>query len=172
LHNITNPVTITAVNAQLPIALHILGFLASRGGESLTSDVMAATYGTSPVVLRRVLSKLQRAGLVSTQRGAGGGSVLARAPSEINLREAYEAVMEEPSLLRRHPGGCAGVVAPALAEFTNALFGEVEQSLLERLEGVTVEQMDREVRARIQDQMMAARERDGGKVGEQVLRDG
>lgn len=76
------------MTGRFTIALHLLGLLASKNGEPLTSEVMAKTYGTSPVVLRRVLAKLQRAGLVHTQRGVGGGSLLAREASQITLREA------------------------------------------------------------------------------------
>ena len=137
------------MNSQLPIALHILGFLASRRGEPLTSEVMARTYGTSPVVLRRVLSKLQQAGLVATQRGAAGGSVLARSAESITLRDAYEAVTDEEALLPRHPEGCEGRVAPLLAQFVNEVMGDAERALLERLQSVTVAQMDERMRPSI-----------------------
>ncbi|MFK8025543.1 MAG: Rrf2 family transcriptional regulator, partial [Ilumatobacter sp.] len=112
LHIETAPVTFSVVNSQLPIALHILGFLTSRNGEPLTSEVMASTYGTSPVVLRRVLAKLQRAGLVETRRGASGGSLLARDPRTITLRDAYEAVSIDPQILPRHPE-CEGRIEAA-----------------------------------------------------------
>lgn len=137
------------LNSQLTIALHILGLLASRRGEPLTSEVLAQTYGTSPVVLRRVLAKLQRAGLVETRRGVGGGSVLARPADEIDLREAYEAITDNSELLRRHPSDCSGVVAPILANFVNELYEDAEGALLARLKDVTVAKMDRVVRGRI-----------------------
>ena len=137
------------MNAHFTIALHVLGFLASRKGEPLTSEVLAKTYGTSPVVLRRVLSKLQGAGLIETQRGVGGGSTLARKASAINLREAYEAVSSNAEILTRHPEGCAGSIAPVLATYVNDLLGEAEKAMLTKLEAVTVEAMDKQVRADI-----------------------
>jgi len=136
------------VNSQLPIALHILGFLTARGGEPLTSDVMADTYGTSPVVLRRVLAKLQRAGLVETKRGANGGSVLARDPKTITLRQAYEAVSDDAQVLCRHPDG-EGRVAQAMGKFMNDAMGDAERALLETLDAITVAQMDVQVRANL-----------------------
>ncbi len=141
----TGVVTFGFVNSQLPIALHILGFLTSRNGEPLTSEVMAATYGTSPVVLRRVLAKLQQAGLVETRRGANGGSVLARDPRKINLRQAYEAVTAEPQILSRHPS-CEGRVAAAMAGFINSVMGDAEEALLAELEAVTIAEMDIQIR--------------------------
>ncbi|MEM6338180.1 MAG: Rrf2 family transcriptional regulator, partial [Bacteroidota bacterium] len=132
-----------ATNSQFTIALHILGFLAYRDGKPLTSDTLARTYGTSPVVLRRVLAKLQRAELVNTQRGPGGGSVLARSASAITLREAYEAVADDAQILPRHPGDCGVGPAAVLAEYVNGHCAEAEQVLLERLETVTIAEMDR-----------------------------
>jgi len=137
------------MNGHFTIALHVLGFLASKKGEPLTSEVLAKTYGTSPVVLRRVLTKLQRAGLVQTQRGVGGGSVLAQEASRINLREAYEAVSADSEILTRHPEGCVGLVAPILANYVNGLLGEAEQAMLRNLENITVETMDKKIRADI-----------------------
>lgn len=137
------------MNAQFPIALHILGFLASQKGAPLTSDVLAKTYGTSPVVLRRVLAKLQRAGLVKTQRGAGGGSILARPAIEITLRAAFDAIETNPEVLSRHPTQCSGVIAPVLASYVNDLLGEAERAMLKQLENTTVAQMDKVVRRAI-----------------------
>lgn len=135
------------MNSQFTIALHILGFLAAKDGQPLTSQILAKTYGTSPVVLRRVLAKLQRAGLIQTQQGAKGGSTLARNATEINLREAYEAVTGDTELLTRHPEGCSGMFAPILAKYVNDLLGDAEQAMLRKLEGVTVAKMDQQIRS-------------------------
>ena len=136
------------MNSDLAIGLHIVGFLTARRGEPLTSKTLAETYGTSPVVVRRVLSKLCQAGLIESRRGLGGGSVLAVHPSKINLRQVFEAVAEDTQLLRRHPGEESGV-AKVLAEYINEMYAEAEEALMQRLESVTVEQMDSVVKPRI-----------------------
>ncbi|MEM7625567.1 MAG: Rrf2 family transcriptional regulator [Planctomycetota bacterium] len=136
------------MNSDFAIGLHIVGFLTARQGQPLTSETLADTYGTSPVVVRRVLSRLQQAGLIETRRGTGGGSVLAQKPSAINLRQVYEAVTDNPQFLRRHPGEEGGV-APILGAYINELCSQAELALLEQLESVTVKQMDAAVRPRI-----------------------
>lgn len=136
------------MNSNLAVGLHIVGFLTARRGEPLTSETLAETYGTSPVVVRRVLSKLNQAGLVETRRGTGGGSVLARKPSQINLRQVFEAVSENQELLRRHPGDESGV-AKVLAGYINGLYSEAEEALMKKLEKVTVAQMDAVVKPKI-----------------------
>ena len=123
---------------QFSIGLHILGYLAARSGEPLTSKELARTYGTSPVVLRRVLTKLQ-----------GAGCVLARDAATINLRQAYEAVTENTQVLQRYPEGCAGEASRHLSTYLDQTFGVAERALLEKLEKVTVATMDREVRSRL-----------------------
>ncbi|MEM7418035.1 MAG: Rrf2 family transcriptional regulator [Gemmatimonadota bacterium] len=136
------------MTSEFTIGLHVLGFLTARGGEPLTSEVLARTYGTSPVVLRRVLSKLRQAGLVATRRGVGGGSVLGRPSSEISLLDVYVALTDEPELLPRHPGENTGP-AQVLAAYINGIYAEAEAALLERLATVSIEQMDSEVRPEI-----------------------
>ncbi|MEO1159927.1 MAG: Rrf2 family transcriptional regulator [Pseudomonadota bacterium] len=137
------------MNNQLPIALHIVGFLAASEGMPLTSERMASVYGTSPVLVRRVLGKLQSAGLVRSRRGSKGGSVLERAPSKINLREVFEAVQEEKPVLPEYSDSCSGAVAPVLRNYLNELFAEAEEAMLRKLQSITVAQMDRSVRRRI-----------------------
>ena len=147
------------MNSQFPIALHVLGFLAARGGEPLTSDTLAGTYGTSPVVVRRVLTKLQSAGLIDTRRGANGGSVLARSPDSITLRDAYDAVQVDPELLPRHPDDCSGAVAAALGRCVNDVLGDAERAMLDRRDAVTISEMDRNVRGPVRDAIRHRRRR-------------
>jgi len=136
------------MNIDLALGLHVLGFLTARRGSPLTSETLADSFGTNPVVVRRVLGKLKEAGLVLSRRGAGGGSVLARDASEITLRDVYLAVAERPELLRRHPGEADGA-AQVLAGYINRIYDEAEDALLARLQSVTIEQMDAEVRPEI-----------------------
>lgn len=152
------------MTSEFTIALHVLGFLTSRGGGPLTSEEMARTYGTNAVVIRRVVSKLSKAGLVETRRGAGGGVSLARAAGDINLREAYEAVMPEPEVLPRHPASCRELVPVVVGAFVNEICAGAEEALLCELESMTIEAMDRTIRGRIRKAMKASRSGRGRKV--------
>jgi Rrf2 family protein len=94
-----------AANSRLTIAVHALTWLAlaqRRGRDLLTSDEVAASVNTNPVVLRRSLGDLRRAGLVDVRHGAGAGWRLARAPADITLLEVYDAVQREPVFALHH----------------------------------------------------------------------
>ncbi|MGH3662631.1 MAG: Rrf2 family transcriptional regulator [Micromonosporaceae bacterium] len=88
-----------AANSRLTIATHALAWLAlaqRRGQEMLTSDQVAASVNTNPVIIRRSLGELRRAGLVKVRHGAGAGWSLALAPEQITLLQVYDAVGAAP----------------------------------------------------------------------------
>ena len=88
--------------ADFVIAAHVLALLAYGKGEALTSEYMAGSVNTNAVVIRRILALLAKAGLVTTQEGAKGGTWLARPAKEIDLLAVYKAV-ESGGLFALHP---------------------------------------------------------------------
>ena len=122
-------------SSRFPAATHILTALHWNEGELLSSEQLAVTVNTNPVVIRRVLGTLRKAGLVTTLSGAHGGSKLARSPQQITLLEVYRAV-EDTSLFRLHCPNttCAlgGVIETTLAP----IYGEAEQAMEQVLAGV------------------------------------
>ncbi|WP_201710243.1 Rrf2 family transcriptional regulator [Streptococcus salivarius] len=81
------------IPSRFTIAVHILTLIAqNKGNETkLTSDLMAGSVGVNPVIIRKTLSQLKKAELISVQRGTGGASLL-KDPEEINLLQVYRAV--------------------------------------------------------------------------------
>ena len=67
-------------NTQFAVAVHVLTMLAGLPRELQTSEVMAASVGSNPVHIRRVLARLRKAG--SSRRGlartAAGSSCIRR----------------------------------------------------------------------------------------------
>lgn len=76
--------------------LHIMLALAYNQGVRLSSTDLASSIDVNPVTVRRVISELAAAGLVDTQTGPGGGAMLTRSPSRINVQQIYEALGEPP----------------------------------------------------------------------------
>ncbi len=83
------------LNTNLTIAVHtILCIAYFEKTEKVTSDFIAGSTGANPVIIRKILGKLQDAGIVSTKAGIGG-SKLIKGPQEITLLDIYKAVSEE-----------------------------------------------------------------------------
>lgn len=89
-------------NSRFAVSLHILAYLAYRAGVAVPSAEIASSVDTNPVVIRRLLSALVKARLVSAQKGATGGFQLASAPENISLLDVYRAVQPEPVQGLRH----------------------------------------------------------------------
>jgi Rrf2 family protein len=141
------------MTSRFTLAAHILGMLAwserSRG-RPVTSEEMARSINTNPVVVRRILSDLRRASLVDTKRGVGGGVTLARRADTITLRDAYEAIEEGEELFGRHPSGpnpCCQI-GPLVAELMEEVYGRAEHALKESLQQMTIADMSSELELR------------------------
>lgn len=81
-----------AKSSRFAVAVHVLTLLAHEEGKWLTSDYIAGSVNTNPVVIRRVLTLLSKAGFISTAEGAGGGTMLANSAGSITLADVSRAV--------------------------------------------------------------------------------
>jgi Rrf2 family protein len=75
------------------VALHALAILALRK-ELTSSDVLATSINTNPVVVRRVMAKLVKAGLVASTAGKHGGFRLERPARMVKLVDVHRALDE------------------------------------------------------------------------------
>jgi Rrf2 family protein len=137
------------MNSRFTIAVHVLTFLALAGNEPTPSDYIAESASTHPVVVRRILSSLRRAGLVTAQPGTGGGSILARPPADITLLDVYRATTDK-DLFALHPRSpnptcaCGGNIQPVL----RGVFGAAESAMENVLSGITIAHVADEIVAR------------------------
>jgi len=93
------------INTRLAVALHVMTAieLSAVKGVASTSDYLALSVNTNPVVIRRIIGMLKRADLVEVKAGVGGAS-LRRKPAEITWLDVYHAVKtsEDAALFHMH----------------------------------------------------------------------
>jgi Rrf2 family protein len=138
-----------ATSSRLSVAVHALVYLDDPGGRAITSTEIARSVNTNPVVIRRVLARLVRAGLVTGGSGAAGGYRLARPAGEITLWEAYQAVREQGpfGLHPRAPNVRCPVgrtILPKLIE----IYGAAEGAMKSVLAATTVRSLSRKMAQR------------------------
>ena len=85
-------------NTRFPVAIHILTYIAIKG-KGITSDELANSVNTNPVVIRKLNANLKKAGFISIHNGPNGGAELKKSPQAITLLDVYQAVREEEDIL-------------------------------------------------------------------------
>ncbi len=91
------------ISSRFTVAVHILSLVAIERNELCTSEWIAESVNTNPVVIRRVIGKLRDAELVQVRRGIGGAA-LQKPLDKISLLDVYRAVevVEEGELFQMH----------------------------------------------------------------------
>lgn len=121
------------------MAVHVLAVLAYKEGDRVTSASLADSVNTNPVIIRRLLLTLQKAGLVETCKGAGAGSRLSRSPRRINLAEVYRAVEDSESFAKpsRKPNA-ACPVGRCILKTLSKLFASAQHAMEKDLAKTTL----------------------------------
>lgn len=131
------------MNSRFSIAVHILTLLASVAeGERITSEMIAGSVGTNPVVIRRQLAMLREANLVESRGARGGGWNLTRPADKITLHEVRAALGDEARLKmhRNDPSPLCEIgqhVRSALA----LVYADADAAIDRSLDGWTIRQV-------------------------------
>lgn len=127
-------------SCRFAMAVHVLAVLAYKEGDRVTSNYLAASVNTNPVIIRRLLLSLQKANLVDTRKGAGYGSRLERAPRRINMAEVYRAVEEsEPFAMPSKDPNENCPVGQCIRDQLEGVFTSAEKAMERELEQTTLE---------------------------------
>ena len=91
------------ISSRFTVAIHVLSLISLNQNIVSTSEWIAESVNTNPVVIRRVMGKLKKAGLIDIRRGLGGAT-LQRNLEDITLLDVYKAVevVEDGELFQMH----------------------------------------------------------------------
>ena len=80
------------ISRRFTVALHIFTCVETfKDQYKITSDFLAGSINTNPVIIRKILTQLKNAGLITVARGTGGVN-LTRPLNEISFYDVYEAI--------------------------------------------------------------------------------
>lgn len=150
-----------SANNRVTLAVHTLVWIemnARHSDDLATSDRIASSVNTNPVVIRRILGQLKAAGLVESRRGPGAGWFLSRDPVAITLADVYDAV-EPGSLFALHAAepnqGCP--VGRGIQPALTTLYDRVGRVLRDELAAITIADVFDDVEAHARRSGAAAR---------------
>lgn len=133
------------------LGLYALVEMALRPDERVSVPAIAERFSVSENHMAKVLQTLQRAGLVASTRGVGGGYQLARSASRISaadvVRELQGPVLEDGCAqcpFHDGDGGCREDVLAACR--VHGLLEEINTHIYYTLESVTIATLARDGR--------------------------
>lgn len=134
-------------NQRFSISIHALTLLAANS-TPLTSEMIASSVDTNPVVIRRTMAGLRERGLVESKPGAHGGWKLLRDPKQIPLCDIYLSLGDDDVLaIHAHPNEycpIGGNIKGTLQE----IFSVTQNAMMDSLRQVTIADVLEDVRAR------------------------
>ncbi|AZA53478.1 Rrf2 family transcriptional regulator [Chryseobacterium sp. G0201] len=121
-------------NTRFATAIHIMTLLAKSPQEWLTSEWMAGSININPAVVRKEISVLREAGLITSRQGKEGGSQLSRNADSITISEIYSAVKNSEVLGKKNnnPNPVCSV-GREINNHLNDLFVETDQLVVKFL---------------------------------------
>lgn len=88
-----------AIPSRYSVAIHTLILLSQN--PDLSSQEIAESVGTNPVIIRSLFRSLKRAGLIEIRKGIRGG-VLTMPATEMTLLDVYRATEADHRLFQIH----------------------------------------------------------------------
>jgi Rrf2 family protein len=132
------------ISIKCSVAVHCLIFIhEAKGIAKVTSNLLAQSTGSTPVVIRNILSTLKKAGLITVPRGTGGAELCAD-PAQITLYQIYSALEPDgvTSIIGIHP--CDGRPCPVAQNIRKVLeppYHKIEDAVKNTMEEITLQSM-------------------------------
>ncbi|MFF0312637.1 Rrf2 family transcriptional regulator [Streptosporangium sp. NPDC004379] len=140
-----------SANSRMSVLVHVLTWMAldrRDNPEGATSQRIAGSVNTNPVVIRRCLGDLRKAGLVQARRGAGVGWSLTREPEAITLLDVYGAIEDETLFAMHHtPPNASCPVGFGIRPTLRRVYGRLDDVLRQELATTTIADVLRDVLA-------------------------
>src|ERR1700720_2425200 len=128
-----------ATSVQFTVAAHIMALLGRFRDKEISSAAVAASVNADPTFVRKSLSKLSNAGLVTTTRGKNGASTLTRSPEKITLLEIYRASAAPPTFaIHKYPVEKRCPVSRNIKGCMSSVLKKAQNSFENSLDGITV----------------------------------
>ena len=139
------------MDTKFSTAIHML-ILVSEAKTPMNSEQIAHSVGTNASYIRKVATRLSRAGIIEGRRGVSGFSLL-KAPKDISLLEVYRAVEQTEDVhvfdVHQNPSDEC-IVGRNIRPVLNGMFREAERVVERELAGATLADCTERMREQIE----------------------
>lgn len=121
-------------NGRFAISVHILSLLCVSKEELLSSEYIASSININPVLVRKEIAYLRKAGYVDSREGKNGGCFLNKKAGEINFADLFRTVYPESvfSFAKNAPNTKCPV-GKGINKNLDKVYTEAEHAMLDNL---------------------------------------
>ena len=127
------------MDTKFSSSIHAL-ILISESEMPMNSDQIAESVGTNPSYIRKLTTRLSKAGIIEGHRGVSGFRLL-RKPGQISLLDIYKAVMETDTLhlfdIHQNPNDRC-IVGHNIRPVLDGMFWGMEMDIESRMRDMTL----------------------------------
>ncbi len=135
------------ISSRFTMAIHMFACITTFKNQKMTSEFMASSIGTNPVIVRKILQQLKTANLVMVARGTGG-VVITKPLNEITFLDVYKAVECTPNEELFHFHDSPNQKCPVGKNIHNVLDDkllEVQQAMEDKLSKITLADVEKDI---------------------------
>lgn len=113
----------------------------------LSSEELAKNICTNPVLVRKVMSKLKKAGIVDTKGGNSGGYILTADAEKLTLDEVAEALSTQFVVSPWRSGDMDRecLISSGMGKVMEDLFNNLDEECRKKLQGITVADIEKKL---------------------------
>lgn len=132
------------MTSEFSIAVHALVYL-NHKATTLSSDALAENVCTNPALVRKVMGKLKKAGLVATREGAEGGYLYHPSLDGLTLRQIGDAVGARYVGVHWRSGDVDKpcLVASGMGGILDGIYERLNEACRRELADITIHVIDR-----------------------------
>ncbi len=134
------------MTGEFAVAVHALVYL-NHKGTTVSSEDLAENICTNPARVRKVMSKLKKAGILSAKEGNIGGYLFDRNPAKVNLNMVLLA-LDIPAMAPVWRPGSAEkkcLVASGMGDILDGIYAQLDDACRQKLLAITIADIEKQI---------------------------
>ena len=134
------------MTAEFAVAVHALVYLLHKN-EYVSSNVLAENICANPARVRKIMGRLQKAGMTESIRGRSSGYRIVPNGEKISLAAVMNALDEAPVIVSWHSGDIdnACMISSNMGGVMNDLYEQMDRKCMEVLNEKTIGSICRKI---------------------------
>lgn len=136
------------ITSRFTVAIHTLICIAHYEGiKKVTSNLLASSIGADATIIRRLISQLQTAGIITVKAGIGG-AYLTKKLSEITLFDLFKAInANQDNFFKFYDNpNCTCPVGNNIHAVLDSHLNDIQEAMYKKMQGINLQTLYDEIK--------------------------